>query len=135
MVKLCAFTLICASLQKIPVLWHKNCNNSLTNGSRKKKSTFGNDTSQAFTYDYQNKYWMNFGYFWSSLLLCVVISCAIQFDSHSWEIFNRLTKIKSTNRNVWVINVLSFVCLRQCYLTVLWHCYNREILRWCGRLW
>ena len=32
-----------------------------------KKSTFGNDTSKAFTYDHQNKYLMNFGYFWSSL--------------------------------------------------------------------
>ena len=35
-------------------------------GIRKKKSTFGNDTSQAFTYDHQNNYLMNFEYFWSS---------------------------------------------------------------------
>ena len=36
-------------------------------GLGKKKSTFGNDTSQVFTYDHQNNYLMNFEYFWSSL--------------------------------------------------------------------
>ena len=32
-----------------------------------KKSTFGNDTSQTFTYDHQNKYLMKFEFSWSSL--------------------------------------------------------------------
>ena len=33
----------------------------------KNKSTFGNDTSHAFTYDHQNNYLINFEYFWSSI--------------------------------------------------------------------
>ena len=36
---------------------------------KKKKSTFGNDTSQAFTYDHQNNYLINFEYFWFSLYM------------------------------------------------------------------
>ena len=32
-----------------------------------KKSTFGNDTSQAFTYDHQYKYLINFENSWFSL--------------------------------------------------------------------
>ena len=36
-------------------------------GQGKKESTFGNGTSQAFTYDRQNNYLINFEYSWSSL--------------------------------------------------------------------
>ena len=34
-----------------------------------KKSTFGNNTSQVFTYDHENYYLMIFEYFWSSLYI------------------------------------------------------------------
>ena len=69
-------------------------------GLGKKESTFGNDTSQAFTYDHQNKYLMNFQYSWSSLEYSNTTKI-ILIIRH--EIYNLTIRRYTINRQFYVL--------------------------------